>query len=412
MALNVDGIRKDFPILSRKINGNPLVYFDNAASTLKPVQVIESISRFYGMHYANVHRGVHTLSQEASDMYEEARATIRKFISARSDREIIFTMNATEALNAIAYGICQRYVGRGDEIILTVMEHHSNMLPWIRYAREREARIKYVDIKENGVLKYDMLNDLISERTRVIALTHVSNVLGTINDISYVVKLAREVDAFVVVDGAQSVPHMPINVYSLDIDFLAFSGHKMLGPTGIGVLWGREDILSEMPPFKLGGGIVKEVALDKVKLEDLPLKMEAGTPNIAGAIGLAEAAKYLMNIGMENVIEHEKQLVKYTLRLMHDELEDYIEIYGPLDPEIRSGIVTFNLKGVNPHAVGAILDSYGIAVRTGMHCAHPLHQKLNLKGTVRASYYIYNTSEEIEYMVNTLKEIVKEVSHT
>ncbi len=404
---NVEEIRKDFPILERKVHGKRLVYFDNAATTQKPRQVIEAIKRFYEYYNANVHRGFHTLSQEASELYEEAHEVLAKFINAYSWEEVIFCHNTTDALNIVAYAWGLKNINEGDEIVLTVMDHHSNMLPWRNVAAIKGAKIKYVDITDDGYLNYEDLEQKITEKTKVVAFPIMSNVLGTINDVKRIVKLAHEVGAIVVADGAQSVPHMPTNVREMGVDFLAFSGHKMLGPTGTGVLWGRRDLLEEMMPFKVGGDTIKDVTLEDVIWHDLPWRFEAGTPNIAGGIGLAEAAKYLMKIGMENVRNHEKELVEYTLKRFGEELEEDVIIHGPLDSEHRGGVVSFNVLGLHHHTVGKALDLFGIAVRTGMHCAHPLHYRLGLRGTVRASYYIYNTKEEIDYFVEALQKIIE-----
>ncbi len=405
-VLNVEEIRKDFPILNRVINGRRLIYFDNAATTQRPIQVVSAIARFYLQHNANVHRGFHTLSQEASEMFEEAHEVIAHFINAYSWEEVILTSNTTEGINLVAYTWGFENIGEGDEIILTVMDHHSNMLPWRRLAKLRGARIKYVDITDDGLLRYDMLEELISEKTKVVAFPMMSNVLGTMNDVKRIVKIAHEVGAIVVADGAQWVPHAPTDVRDLGIDFLAFSGHKMLGPTGTGILWGRKDLLEDLEPFKCGGDTIKDVTLDSVIWHDLPWRFEAGTPNIAGMIGLAEAAKYLMRIGMENVREHEKELVRHTLKRL-EELGDEVEVYGPRDVNVRGGVISFNVKGLHHHIVGKALDLFGIAVRTGGHCAHPLHYRLGIKGTVRASYYIYNTIDEIDEFIEVLKTIVK-----
>ena len=398
-------IREDFPVLKRKIRGRPLIYFDNAATTLKPKQVVAAIARYYLFYSANVHRGFHTLSQEASEEFERAHEVIAKFIGAKSWEEVVLTYNSTEALNLIAYTWGLKNVRRGDEILLTIMEHHSNMLPWRNLAKIVGAKVKYVDIEEDGTLKYSQFEELINERTKVVAVTMMSNVLGTINDVKRITKIAHKYGAIVVVDGAQAVPHMPINVRELDIDFLAFSGHKMLGPTGTGILWGKREILEELEPFKSGGDTIKDVTIDNVVWHDLPWRFEAGTPNIAGMIGLAAAAEYLMSIGMENVRAHEKGLVSYALRRFK-ELEDHIEVYGPKNPEVRGGVISFNIRGLHHHIVGKALDIFGIAVRTGMHCAHPLHYRLGLKGTVRASFYIYNTREEIDEFIHALTTII------
>ncbi len=403
--IDVEEIRKDFPILQRRIRGRRLVYFDNAATTQKPIQVINTIVEFYSKYNANVHRGFHTLSQEASEMYEEAHEVLAKFINAYSWDEVIFCSNTTDAMNIVAYAWGFKNLREGDEIVLTVMDHHSTMLPWRNVARFTKAVIKYVDITDDGYLNYEDLEQKITRKTRVVVFPIMSNVVGTINDVKKIVKLAHEVDAIVVADGAQSVPHMPTDVREMGIDFLGFSGHKMLGPTGTGVLWGRRDRLEEMMPFKVGGDTIKDVTLEDVIWHDLPWRFEAGTPNIAGGIGLAEAAKYLMRIGMENVRQHEKELVEYTFKIFRELGED-ITIYGPRNPEDRGGVISFNIRDLHHHTVGKALDLFGIAVRTGMHCAHPLHYRLGIKGTVRASYYIYNTKDEIDYFVEALKQII------
>ncbi len=406
MGFNPYEIRRDFPILEREVNGRRLVYLDNAATTQKPRQVIEAIKEYYEKYNANVHRGFHTLSQEASEAYEKAHETIARFINAYSWEEVVFTFNSTESLNLIAYAWGFKNLREGDEIILTVMEHHSNMLPWRNIARFKNARIKYVDITDEGLLRYDQLEEMVSEKTRVIAVTMMSNVLGTINDIKRIAKLAHSVDAIIVVDGAQGVPHLPVNVRDLGIDFLVFSGHKMLGPTGIGVLWGKRDRLEEMMPFKVGGDTIKDVTLDDVVWHDLPWRFEAGTPNIAGGIGLAVAAEYLMRLGMENVRQHEIELTEYTLKRIREELGNEIEYYGPWNVRVKGGVIAFNIKDLHHHTVGKALDMLGIAVRTGKHCAHPLHYRLGIDGTVRASYYIYNTREEADILVEALKAII------
>jgi len=404
VAIDVYRVREDFPALKRVVNGRPLIYFDNAATTLKPKQVVSAIARYY-LHYpANVHRGFHTLSQEASEEFERSHEVVAHFINAYSWDEVILTYNSTESINLVAFTWGLSNVGEGDEIVLTVMEHHSNMLPWRRLARMVGARVRYVDITSNGLLRYDQLEEVVSERTKVVAVSMMSNVVGTINDVKRVVKVAHEVGAVVVADGAQAVPHMPVNVRDLGVDFLAFSGHKMMGPTGTGILWGRRDILEDLEPFKSGGDTIKDVTLDGVVWHDLPWRFEAGTPHIAGMIGLAAAAQYLMRLGMENVRGHEKDLVRYTLKRL-EELGGEVEVYGPRDPEVRGGVISFNVRGLHHHTVGKALDIFGIAVRTGMHCAHPLHYRLGINGTVRASFYIYNTREEVDEFINSLKTI-------
>jgi len=398
-------IKEDFPIFSIKVYDKPLVYLDNAATSHRPKQVIEAIRRFYEEFNANVERGLHYLSQKASEMYEDAHKTIAKFIGARSWNEVVFTYNTTYALNIIALSWGLNNLKEGDEIVLTIMEHHSNMLPWRFIAKKTGAKIKYVTIKKDYTLDYEDLESKISEKTKVIAITQMSNVLGTINNIKYITKLAHKVGAIVVVDGAQSVPHMPVNVKELDVDFLAFSSHKMLGPTGLGVLYGKKEFLEEISPAISGGGTIRDVTLEEVIWAHIPEKLEAGTPHIAGAIGLAEAAEYLMKLGMDNVRRHERELTEYALKLLKEELEDFVIHYGPTMLDVKGGIIAFNVKGYDHHAVAAFLDTEGIAVRSGMHCAHPLHHHLGLKGTVRASFYIYNVKEDVDALVEALKKL-------
>ncbi|WP_338034156.1 cysteine desulfurase [Hyperthermus butylicus] len=330
-----------------------------------------------------------------------------KFINAWSWEEIVFTHNTTYAINMVALGLGLKLLKPGDEILVTVMEHHSNMLPWRTVARLTGAKVKYLDITDEGYLRYDQLEEMITEKTKIVAVTIMSNVIGTINDVKRIVREAKKVGAIVVADGAQGVPHLPVDVRDLGVDFLAFSGHKMLGPTGIGVLWGRKDILEQVEPVIAGGGAIKDVTLESVEWANLPWRLEPGTPNIAGAIGLAAAVEYLERLGMENVRAHEKELVAYTIKLFEEELAGIVDFYGPRNPEHRGGVIAFNMRGLHYHTVGRALDTFGIAVRTGMHCAHPLHYRLGLRGTVRASYYIYNTKEEVEALVDALKKIHK-----
>jgi cysteine desulfurase/selenocysteine lyase len=405
---NLEETRRDFPILERKIRGKRLVYLDSAASSLKPIQVVEAIRDFYLSEYSNIHRGIHYLSQLATSRYEEAREKIARFINANSPEEVIFTYGTTDSLNMLAYSYGLKVLKPGDEILLTVMEHHSNILPWMRISSITGAKIRYLDITDEGLIDYERLDEKINDKTKIVSIAHMSNVLGTIVDVRRVSKKIHEVGGVIVVDGAQSVPHMPINVRELEIDFLAFSGHKMLGPTGIGVLWVKHDLLDDLPPFRLGGGAIREVTLNDFMLLDPPHSFEAGTPNIAGVIGLAAAVEYLQKIGMGNVRMHEEELTGYALRNL-DNLGDSITVYGPKNVSVRGGIITFNIRGLESNIVGSLLDSYGIAVRTGKHCAHPLHQRLKIDGTVRASIYLYNVREEIDYLISTLEEITAEV---
>ncbi len=398
-------VREDFPILRIEVNGHPLIYFDNAATTQRPVQVIRAISEFYENLNANVHRGIHYLSREASELYEGAHETLARFINAEFE-EVVFTSNTTESINLVAWGWALYHLREGDRIVTTVMEHHSNMLPWRAVAELTGAEVAYVDVDDEGMPKIDELESLINERTKVVAISGMSNVTGAIPDVRRAVRVAHEVGAVVVLDGAQMVPHMPVDVKDLDVDFLAFSGHKMLGPTGTGVLYGKKDLLEGMRPAKPGGGTIRDVTLEGVEWAELPWKHEGGTPNIAGGIGLARAAEYLMNVGMERVREHEKRLTARGLELLSE--MDGVILYGPQDVERRGGILTFNVRGMDPHMVGALLDARGIAVRTGLHCAHPLHRRLGAdEGTVRASFYLYNTLEEIERFAEVLGSIVE-----
>lgn len=402
-------VRKDFPILGRRVKGKRLIYFDNAATSQKPMQVIEAITNYYKYYNSNVHRAVHTLSQEASQLYEDAHEEAAKFIGAGNFREIIFVKNTTEGINLVAYSLGLHEFGVGDEVLVTLMDHHSNIVPWYILSKVRGFRVRYVNITGDGGIDLDDLGEKLSNRTRIVCIPHVSNVLGTINDVRTVAKMAHEVGAYILVDGAQSVPHIPVNVRSLDVDFLVFSGHKMLGPMGIGVIYGREDVLSGMEPFLGGGDMISRVSLIsgggfEVTYNDLPWKFEAGTPNVAGAIGLMEAMKYLKRLGMENVHRYERELVRYTLDLMRE--MDEVEVYGPKDPSMRGGVVAFNIKGLGGHITASLLDDYGIMVRSGHHCTQPLHEFLNISNSARASYYIYNLREEIDIFIEALRDIV------
>ncbi|MEM1508402.1 MAG: cysteine desulfurase [Thermofilaceae archaeon] len=404
--LNPYEIRKDFPLLEDR----GIIYLDNAATSQKPIQVIKAVERFYRVYNANIHRGLHVLSREASREYEEAHDVVARFINAKSWREVIFVRNTTEAINLVAYSWAIDKLKSNDEIIVTVMEHHSNLLPWVAVAKKLGVKIKMIGLTSDYTLDYETLNETVTERTRIIAVSHVSNVIGTVNDVKNIATLAHEVGAICIVDGAQSVPHMPVNVRGLDCDFLAFSGHKMLGPTGIGVLYGKEDLLEEMKPFMYGGDMVKEVKYYSGVVEpvwnDLPWKFEAGTPNIAGGVGLAEAVRYLEKIGMESVRAHEVELTNYAVKRL-SEIEE-LKLFGPSSSAYRCGIISFNLTGLDPHSLAAILDNRKIAVRSGFHCAQPLHEYLGLKeGTVRASFYIYNTREEVDLLHESLTEVAK-----
>src|SRR5499427_860636 len=398
--LDVDRIRADFPILQRQVNGRPLIYLDNAATTQKPRQVIDALVDFYTTTNANVHRGVHTLSVESTDMYEAARERIGRFVGARSPDEIVFVRNTTEALNLVAVCWGRDQLKPGDEILATALEHHSNLVPWQRVAQETGARIRLIQLTPDGTVDLDDYRQLLSPRTRVVAIAHASNVLGTISNLAEISDMAHRVGAIVVADGAQSVPNVPTDVTALGIDFLAFSGHKMLAPTGIGALWGRRDLLDEMPPFLGGGGMIREVFEDRATWAPLPEKFDAGTPNIADSIAFGVAVDYLDDLGMRNVRRHEVEVAGYALERLASVSD--VTVYGPLDPEARTGVVSFNLDGVHPHDAGTVLDEAGIAVRAGHHCCQPLHRSLDVAATLRASFYIYNSIDEVDALVDAL----------
>ena len=392
-------VRSDFPVLARTVNGRPLVYLDSAATAQKPIQVIEAIARFYREANANVHRGLYALSVEATELYENARKKIAALIGARPE-EVIFTRGTTESLNLLAYSLGEARVREGDGILVTVMEHHANLIPWQELARRKGAALSAVRITPDGELDMDDFRRRLSARTAVVAVTHISNVLGTINPIPEISREAHRVGALVVVDAAQSIPHLPVDVRELGCDFLAFSGHKMLGPTGIGVLWGRRELLEEMPPFLTGGEMIREVWIDRATWNDLPYKFEAGTPPIAQAVGLGAAVEYLAGLGMEEVRRHEEELTGLLLEGL--KAREYVEIYGPREPRKRGGVVAFNLRGIHPHDVATLLDQEGIAIRAGHHCAQPLHRLLGVPASCRASVYVYNTPEEIELFLAAL----------
>jgi cysteine desulfurase/selenocysteine lyase len=403
-------IRKDFPILRRKVNNHPLIYFDNAATSQKPRQVIEAIKDFYENHNANVHRAVHTLSQEASELYEDAHEGVARFISAKGMEEIVFIRGTTEAINLVAYAWGLHTLRKEDEVIVSLMEHHSNIVPWEIISKTTGNKTKYIEVNNDGTLNYESFESLLSRKTRLVCLSHVSNVTGVINDVKRIAKLAHEHGAMVLVDGAQSVPHLPVNVKDLDADFVAFSGHKMLGPTGIGVLYGKQEILEKMEPFHGGGEMIKEVSYNRrtgrcsITWNVLPWKFEAGTPNVCGAVGLMEAIRYLTRIGMENVKSHEEMLTKYAIPQMEGCCRK-IRIYGTKNIADKCGIVPFGVDGLSSHDIALFLDNYGIMVRSGFHCAQPLHEIFKLSSSARASFYVYNTREEIDRFTEVLKEI-------
>jgi cysteine desulfurase / selenocysteine lyase len=407
--LDVQALRRDFPILGRKINGQPLIYFDNAATTQKPRQVIDAIVDYYSYHNGNVHRGVYTLSAEATELHENARERIAKFVNAKSSRETIFVRGTTEAINLVAHSLGCNSLGEGDEVLVSMMEHHSDIVPWEILAQCKGFTIKYANVNNDGTLDYEDFESKISRKTRICCLSHVSNVTGVINDVKRITKAAHDNGALMLVDGAQSVPHMPIDVQNIGMDFLAFSGHKLLGPTGIGVLYGKAEVLEKMAPFEGGGEMIKEVSINKgqcsISWNELPFKFEAGTPNIAGAVGLGAAVKYLQDLGMQNVFSHEKELTRYAYERIKE--CGNVTLYGPTDLTRKCGIIPFGLKGFSSHETAALFDEYGIALRSGYHCAQPLHEILKLQSSARASFYIYNTPQEVDRFVEILKELDK-----
>ena len=403
-------IREDFPILKRKVNDHPLIYFDNAATTQKPKQVIDAERDFYENHNANVHRAVHTLSQEATELHEQARETISKFINAKEPTEVVFARGTTEAINLVAYSWGLRNLKAGDEVVVSLMEHHSNIVPWEMISKLTGFTVKYAKIHPDGTLNYEDFESKITRKTKVACLSHVSNVSGIINDVKRIAKVAHENGALMLVDGAQSVPHLPTDVRDLDADFLAFSGHKMLGPTGIGVLYGKKALLEKMAPFEGGGEMIKEVSFSSqtercdICWNDPPWKFEAGTPNIAGGIGLAAAIKYLQRLGMAEVFQHEKALTEYAMKKMKTCCTK-LELYGTTDASLKCGIMPFGVEGLSSHDVALFLDNYGVMIRSGFHCAQPLHQFFKLQSSARASFYIYNSAEEVDRFVEILREM-------
>ncbi|MCX8200491.1 MAG: cysteine desulfurase [Candidatus Caldarchaeum sp.] len=401
MSLNPKLIRKDFPIFQKNDN---LIYFDSAATSQKPIQVIEAVADFYRKFNANVHRGVYRLSVEATEAYEGSRRKVAQFINAANSREVVFVRNTTEALNLVAHSIGINQMKKGGKIVLTMMEHHSNIVPWQLVSKIMNHRIEYIPFDGEGYLDLSVADKILRDAD-VFSFVHASNVLGTVNDVKLLCRMAHDHGALAVVDAAQSVPHMPVDVQDIGCDFLAFSGHKMLGPTGIGVLYGRYELLDGMEPFMGGGEMIKEVHLDRSVWNDVPWKFEAGTPNIAGAVGLGAAVDYLRGLGMENVRTHEHMLTAKALELLA-ELK-HVKIYGPENPKHRCGLVAFNLGDIHPHDLATYLDNHGICVRAGHHCAMPIHTRLGLSASTRASFFVYNTVEELEIFQEVLKKAVK-----
>jgi cysteine desulfurase / selenocysteine lyase len=403
-AVDPVALRRDFPILRQEINGHPLIYLDSASSSQKPQVVIDAVDTYYSEYNANVHRGIYTIGEKATAAYERARATVGHFINAPDSHGIVFTRNATEAINLVAYSWGRRNIARGDAIVLTEMEHHANLVPWQILVQEQDGDLEFIPITDDGQLRLDVFEVLLRLKPKLVAFTHVSNTLGTINPVREMTEMAHAAGALVLVDGAQAVPHLRVDVQDIGCDFYAFSGHKMLAPMGSGALWARKELLEAMPPFLAGGEMIREVHLRRSEFNEVPWKFEAGTPAVADAIGLGTAADYLMSIGMDAVREHERALVEYALDVLPREVPQ-IELYGPMDPDKRGGVVPFNLPQIHPHDVAQVLDRFGIAVRAGHHCTMPLHERLDLAATARASFSVYTTTEDIDRLAAGLNEV-------
>ncbi len=402
--LDPDVLRADFPILSTRVHDRPLVYLDSAATSQKPLAVIEAMDSYYREYNANVHRGIYSIGERATAAYEAARASVARFINAPDPHEVVWVRNATEAVNLVAHSWGRRNIRRGDAIVLTEMEHHANLVPWQLLVQEQDGDLEFIPMTDDGILRLDVLDVLLRLKPKLVAFVQVSNTLGTINPVREIVDRAHAAGALVLVDGAQAVPHLAVDVQELGADFYVFSGHKMLGPTGSGALWARRELLESMPPFMGGGEMIREVHLRRSEWHEVPWKFEAGTPDIAAAIGLGAAAEYLMAVGMDRVREHERDLVAYTLELLPREIPG-IEIYGPLDPDLRSGVIPFNVPGVHPHDVAQVLDRFGVCIRAGHHCTMPLHERLDLSATARASFNVYSTRADVDVLVDGLKEV-------
>lgn len=401
--LDLENIRADFPILERQVRpGVPVIYLDNAATSQKPLAVIQAMDEFYRRSNANIHRGIHTLAEESTAGVEAARERVAQFINAPAARQIIFTRNTTESINLVANTWGRTNLEPGDVVILTEMEHHSNLVPWQMLAAERNLRLEFIPVTEEGLLDMGVYRTLLELQPRLVGFTHMSNVLGTINPAEEIIQLAHQVGAVTLVDGAQSVPHFPVDVSSLDVDFLAFSSHKMCGPSGIGVLYGRKNLLEEMPPFLGGGDMIKRVQLRSFTTNELPYKFEAGTPAIAEAIGLGAAVEYLNSVGMDKIAQHEREIIAYAL----ERLEEVpgVKVFGPA-AERKGGVVSFTLTSIHPHDISQVLDYEGIAIRAGHHCAMPLHEKFGLPATARASFYLYNSVEEVDLLAESLYKV-------
>ena len=408
LTFDVARIRQDFPALQETIHGKPFVFLDSAASSQKPVQVLDAMDSVYRTTYANVHRGVYCNSEHATELYDQAREKIARFIGSPSPEQIIFVRNATEGLNLVAYSYGRHFLQAGDEVLLTQLEHHANFVPWLELARERGVKLKFIPLTPEGTLDLSKLDELLTPQVKLVTFAHVSNVLGTITDPRPLIARAHAIGAKVIVDGCQAAPHMPVNVQELDCDFYAFSGHKMLGPTGIGVLYGKRELLEAMPPFLTGGDMINSVSMEGATWADIPVKFEAGTPSFVESIGLGAAVDYLSALGMDAVRAHEHEIVSYALERMIE--VPGVTILGPTDPDIRGGAVAFTVKGIHPHDLGTLLDREGVAIRTGHHCAQPLHTCLGLTASARASFYVYNEPREVDALIEAIykaKQILK-----
>ena len=402
---NINKVREDFPILKREVYGKPLVYLDNAATTQKPLMVLDAMRDEYLNVNANVHRGVHYLSQQATDLHEAAREKVREFINARKIEEIVFTRGTTEAINLVAQSFCESQMKEGDEVIVTEMEHHSNIVSWQLQAMKRGIVVKHISMTDDGLLDLSTLCEELSTKTKLISVAHVSNVLGTVNPVEEIIKIAHEHDIPVLVDGAQSTPHFKVDVQAMDCDFFAFSGHKMYGPTGIGVLYGKEEWLEKLPPYQGGGEMIDKVTWEKTTFERLPFKFEAGTPDYVATHGLAKAIDYITELGFDAIQQHEQELTRYCMEQL--QTIDGMKIYGPLDASLKDAVVSFNVGDIHHLDMGTLLDRLGIAVRTGHHCAQPLMDRLGISGTVRASFALYNTKEEIDTLVAGIRRVAQ-----
>ena len=402
-VLDVEKVRKDFPILSRKVNGKPLVYFDNGASSQKPQSVIDATNKYYSFENANIHRGVHTLSQEATSAYEVVREKVRAFIDADKSHEIIFTKGTTDSINLVAFSFGRTHINEGDEVLISAMEHHSNIVPWQMICEDKKAKLKVIPINDDGELMMNEFRKLLSKKTKIVAVTHISNSLGTVNPVKEIIAAAHEKGIPVLIDGAQAIHHTTVDVKELDCDFYAFSAHKMYGPTGVGVLYGKEELLNAIPPYQGGGDMIKTVTFEKTTYNELPHKFEAGTPNIAGGIAFGAAIDYINSLGFENISAYEHELTEYALQ----ELNTVPGIKFIGNAKERASVISFLLDNIHPYDAGVILDKMGIAVRTGHHCTQPLMDRFRIPGTVRASFAFYNTKEEVDVLVKGLHKVIQ-----